>query len=173
MKVVLPPGAAHKSRIVSPGCAPSSAAARAACWGPGRKTSRRGNLPATPAADAISIQRPDFPPASRAGRNRIRHFPRASGQANRRRFIGGTCSPCRCSVRRDVAHGVRSKFQRVDPRKGFRRRVVPFEQLRASFPRRSVSASARPAIRDATSRAPGWEIFKSARSFLVSSGSRK
>ena len=136
MNVVLPPGAAQKSRIVSPGCGLKFARAPAACRGPGRKTSRRGNSPATPAADAISVQRPDFPPASRAGRNRIPHFPRASGRADRRRLsmVGRDCAR-RSRHAGSAGRGLPAlpKFQRVDARKGFRRRVVPFQQLRRFF----------------------------------------
>ena len=128
MNVVLPPGAAHKSRIVSPGCG-RAGTRRAACWGLGRKTSRRENSPANSTADVISTRRPGFSPASRAGRIVFHIFLAPAGeqiagltrQWHRRlacEFYRVRQFFCGVTHRRDACA---TKFQVVDAREGFRR----------------------------------------------------
>ena len=145
-------------------------AAPAACWGPGRKTSPAGNSPATPAADAISARRPDFPPASRAGRNRIPHFPRASGRADRRRLFGERWSPAAFWIRdsRDSALQVQV-LTRAKVFGGVLFHSISCAVFSAPqrFCQRATSHSGCDQPR------AGWEIFRSASSFRVASASRK
>ena len=144
MNVVLPPGAAHRSKMVSCQAARRATRARATCWDPVHKTSRRGNCRAGPGTDAISVQRPGSPRSSLALRSRTRYLPRAIGraghrhrgivaQASRLRRFQMVCGSCFAAWALHGRDACATKLERVDPRKRFRRGVVPSEQLACWF----------------------------------------
>jgi len=150
MNVVLPPGAAQKSKIVRR-AAVRAGKRRAACRGLECKTSRREkNSPATIAADATSTQRPGFPRVARGGRNRIRHFRRAIFSSSL------PASVFKVLTRAKVFGGVL-----------FHSKATRFFQCPSAF------ASGQPAIRDATSPVQAAKFLIRPRSFLVSSCSRR